>query len=164
MPIRVIITGGTFDKAYDSLRGELTLSRTHLPDILDMVGCTVDTRPEVRLLKDSLEMDEHDRQVIADACRECEEQLIIVTHGTDTMTETAAVVTAAHLSKTVVFTGAMVPYAVNGSDALFNLGGAFAAAQSLPAGVYIVMNGKVFNAKSVRKNRTSGVFEEANGE
>ncbi len=164
MPIRVIITGGTFDKAYDSLRGELTLSRTHLPDILQMVRCTVDTRPEVRLLKDSLEMDDHDRQIIADACRECEEQVVIVTHGTDTMTETAAVVAAAHLDKTVVFTGAMIPYAVNGSDALFNLGGAFAAAQSCPPGVYIAMNGKVFESGAVRKNRSNGVFEEVTGD
>ncbi len=129
-----------------------------------MVHCTVDTRPEVRLLKDSLEMDDHDRQVIVDACRECAEEIVIVTHGTDTMTKTAAVVAAARLEKTIVFTGAMVPYAVNGSDALFNLGGAFAAAQSCPPGVYIVMNGRVFESGSVRKNRTNGIFEEVNSD
>jgi len=162
--VALIVTGGTFDKAYDSIRGELTLSKTHLPEILGMVGCTVPVRPVVETLKDSLEMTDEDRAVIASACAEAPEPRIIVTHGTDTMTETARVVLKAELNKTVVFTGAMVPFAVNGSDALFNLGGAFAAVQTLPAGVYVVMNGRVFRCDRVRKNRASGVFEDSDGD
>ncbi len=162
--VALIITGGTFDKAYDSIRGELTLSKTHLPDILAMVGCTVSVRPVVETLKDSLEMTDEDRAVIAAACADAPEQQVIVTHGTDTMTETARVLREAELGKTIVFTGAMVPFAVNGSDALFNLGGAFAAVQTLPAGVYVVMNGRVFRSDRVRKNRSSGVFEAIDGD
>lgn len=160
VPVRLIITGGTFDKAYDSIRGELTLSRTHLPDILTTVGCTVPVRPTVHSLKDSLEMVSADRQAIAEVCRNSAEDRIVITHGTDTMTETADVISRYEIDKTICLTGAMVPFAVSGSDALFNLGGAFAAVQTLPRGVYIVMNGVVFAAGTVRKNRNSGVFEE----
>ncbi len=159
-PVRLIITGGTFDKAYDSIRGELTLSRTHLPDILTTVGCAVPVRPIVQSLKDSLEMVAADREAIAEVCRVSSEERIVITHGTDTMTETADVIAGYRLNKTICLTGAMVPFAVSGSDALFNLGGAITAVQTLPHGVYIVMNGMVFSAGKVRKNRNSGVFEE----
>lgn len=158
--VALIITGGTFDKAYDSIRGELTLSRTHLPEILTMVGCSVTVRPEVQLLKDSLDMVREDRIKIARACEKAAERRIIVTHGTDTMTQTARTVADIVHDKTVVFTGAMIPFSVNGSDALFNLGGALTAVQCMPAGVYVVMNGKVFPANTVKKNRNSGIFEE----
>lgn len=158
--VALIITGGTFDKAYDSIRGELTLSKTHLPEILTMVGCTVNVRPEVQILKDSLDMDREDRMRVARACEQANEHQIIVTHGTDTMTETAKVVAGIVHDKTIVFTGAMIPFSVNGSDALFNLGGALTAVQCMSAGVYVVMNGRVFTADTVRKNRNTGVFEE----
>ncbi len=159
-PVRLIVTGGTFDKAYDSIRGELTLSRTHLPDILTTVGCVVPVRPVVHSLKDSLEMVAADREAIAGICERSLERRIVITHGTDTMTDTADVIAARALEKTICLTGAMVPFSVSGSDALFNLGGAFTAVQTLPAGVYIVMNGIVFTAGAVRKNKKSGVFEE----
>lgn len=158
-PIRIIITGGTFDKQYDPLRGELTFNRTHLPEILSAVGCRVPTELEISQLIDSLDMVEHHRDRIVDSCRAAAEDRIVITHGTDTMTVTADRLVEARLPKTIVLTGAMVPYAVNGSDAVFNLGAAIAAVQLLPAGVYITMHGQVFAAQAVRKNRAAGFFE-----
>lgn len=164
--IRLIITGGTFDKDYDRVRGELTFNQTHLPQILDTVGCTVPVAVEINQLVDSLEMGDEDRHRIVAACAAAPEDRIVITHGTDTMTTTAELLagTAAGSSawsrKTVILTGAMVPFTVSGSDALFNLGGAIVASQVMPAGVYVAMHGRVFPAGSVTKDRTRGVFVE----
>ncbi|MFW5695926.1 MAG: asparaginase domain-containing protein [Alkalispirochaeta sp.] len=169
--VRLIITGGTFDKQYDAIRGELTFQKTHLPEILETVGCTVPVSVEINQLIDSLEMGDADREKVVAACRAASENRIVITHGTDTMTVTAerlareiAAETMAGASaeqargKTIVLTGAMVPFTVAGSDALFNLGGALVAVQTLPPGVYIVMHGRAFSAGQVEKDRTIGRF------
>jgi L-asparaginase len=161
MKIRIIITGGTFDKDYDALKGELTFKKTHLPGILEEIRCTVPVALEINQLIDSLEMKEEDRQSILASCRAAPEKHILITHGTDTMVETAAVLGKAALEKTIVMTGAMIPYAVSKSDAVFNLGCGFCAVQLLDPGVYIVMNGRVFSWDDVRKNYARGTFEAA---
>ena len=160
-PIRVIVTGGTFDKHYDELRGELTFKESHLPEILRLTRVTVPVQIELNQLIDSLQMQDANRQSVLEACCRAPEDRIVVTHGTDTMAETARILGAAGLDKSIVLTGAMVPYKIQGSDALFNFGTAFSAVQLLPKGVYIVMNGRVFDWDHVRKNRALGVFEEA---
>jgi L-asparaginase len=157
--IRIIITGGTFDKHYDEIRGELTFRTTHLPQILQRVRVTVPVELEIRHLIDSLDMDDEVREELATACAEAAESRIVITHGTDTMVETARMISARRLAKTVVLTGAMIPYAFSGSDAEFNLGCAFAAVQTLPHGVYVAMNGRLFPADSVWKNREIGQFQ-----
>jgi len=159
-PIRVIVTGGTFDKHYDELRGELTFRETNLPEILRLVRSEVPVEIETNQLIDSLHMQEVNRAAILEACTKAAEDLIIITHGTDTMAETAALIGKAGLGKTVVLTGAMVPFQVQGSDALFNFGAAFAAVQILPEGVWIAMSGRVFAWDRVRKNKEKGRFEE----
>ena len=166
MALRIIITGGTFDKRYDAIRGQLTFADTHLPDILEQVRCSLPIELELNQLIDSLDMQDENRQRVLDACRRAAEPFIVITHGTDTMAETAGVLgrifasgEAALAGKRIVLTGAMVPYSVSGSDALFNLGSAIAAAQLVPAGVYIAMNGRCFPWHAVRKDRTRGVFE-----
>jgi len=159
-PIRVIVTGGTFDKHYDEIRGELTFKESHLPEILRLTRVTLPVEVELNQLIDSLQMQDENRASVLEACRRAPEERIIVTHGTDTMAETAGLLGPAGMAKTVVLTGAMVPYKVQGSDALFNFGTAFAAVQLLPAGVWIVMNGRVFAWDAVRKNREKGVFQE----
>lgn len=158
--LRLLITGGTFDKHYDAVRGELTFRDTHLPGILETVGCTVPLELEICRLVDSLDMGDEDRQAVAEACRAARERAIVITHGTDSMTLTAERLLQEDLDKTIVLTGAMVPFTVSGSDALFNLGGAVVAAQTCPPGVYIVMHGRVFAAGRVRKDRGRGCFEE----
>jgi L-asparaginase len=157
--IRIIVTGGTFDKHYDEIRGELTFKDSHLPEILKLTRVTIPVMVEFNQLIDSLQMQDGNRQSVLEACRRSPETRIIITHGTDTMAETARLLGPADLGKTVVLTGAMIPYKVTGSDALFNFGTAFTAVQLLPAGVYIVMNGRVFNWDEVRKNREIGAFE-----
>ena len=156
--IRIIITGGTFDKAYDPLKGGLTFKHTHLPEILETIRCTHPVELEISQLIDSLDMNMENRKSVLKACGRAEESMIIIIHGTDTMVKTAKLIGAAGLDKTVVLTGAMVPYSVTGSDAMFNLGCAFTAVQTLPHGVFIAMNGKVFPWKNVRKDREKGVF------
>lgn len=158
--IRIIITGGTFDKQYDELRGELTFRDSHLPSILKQVRLSVPVELEINQLVDSLDMRESDRTRIADACADSPQERIVITHGTDTMTETAAAIGVRGLTRVVVLTGAMIPFAFTGSDAVFNLGCAIAAAQTLPYGVYVAMNGRVFCWDNVRKNRELGVFEQ----
>ncbi len=158
--IRVIVTGGTFDKHYDEIRGELTFKNTHLPEILKLTRVTVPVEIEQNQLIDSLQMQDGNRRSVLDSCRAAKERRIIVTHGTDTMAQTAGLLGPAALDKTIVLTGAMIPYKIAGSDALFNFGTAFVAVQLLPAGVYIVMNGRVFNWDEVWKNREIGAFEE----
>lgn len=158
-PIRVIVTGGTFDKHYDEIKGELTFRESHLPEILTRARVKVPVMVEMNQLIDSLQMQDENRLSVLSSCRNSAENLIIITHGTDTMTTTASLLGKEGLAKTIVLTGAMVPYKVLDSDALFNFGTAFAAVQLLPAGVYIVMNGRVFSWDNVRKNRVLGIFE-----
>lgn len=158
-PIRVIVTGGTFDKHYDEIRGELTFKDSHLPEILKLTRVTVPVEIEQNQLIDSLQMQDENRKSVLEACRKAPERRIVITHGTDTMSETAKLLGPSGLDKTIVLTGAMIPYKIQGSDALFNFGTAFMAAQLLPPGVYIVMNGQVFSWDHVRKDRAKGLFE-----
>jgi L-asparaginase len=158
--IRILITGGTIDKEYDPLRGELTFSKSHLSNMLNQVRCRVRFILEEIMLKDSLEMRGEDREEILKRCTHCSENNVVVTHGTDTMVETARFLGEQLKEKAVVLVGAMIPYAFGASDALFNLGCAFSAVQTLPPGVYITMNGKIFFWNNVRKNKESGEFEE----
>lgn len=158
--IRVIVTGGTFDKHYDEIKGELTFRESHLPEILTRARVKVPVTVEMNQLIDSLQMQDANRASVLLSCRNSLERWIIITHGTDTMTTTASLLGKEALDKTIVFTGAMVPYQVLDSDALFNFGTAFSAVQLLPRGVYIAMNGRVLLWDNVRKNKTLGVFEE----
>ncbi|MEJ2752772.1 MAG: asparaginase domain-containing protein [Chloroflexota bacterium] len=159
MSIRIIVTGGTFDKRYDEIEGTLTFQETHLPVILRQVRVTVPVHVETNQLIDSLHMTMQDRLRILEACRQAPESLLIITHGTDTIVETAQLLGEAQLAKTIVLTGAMVPYTVFGSDSLFNLGGSVTAVQLLAHGVYVVMNGRIFDWDNIRKNRQRGTFE-----
>jgi len=160
MPIRIFVTGGTFDKEYNELDGKLFFKDTHLPEMLKLGRCEVDVEIRTLMMIDSLEMNDADRRIILEQCLQSKEDKIIVTHGTDTMEETARVLGKGVQGKTVVLTGAMVPYKFGSSDGLFNLGSALAFVQTLPPGVYIAMNGKYFLWNNVRKNRKSGEFEE----
>ena len=159
-PIRVFVTGGTFDKEYDELSGRLYFKDTHLPEMLRLARCRVAVSVRALMMVDSLDMSEADRAAVVEACRRCDEARIVITHGTDTLVETARALAAAGLGRTIVLTGAMVPYAFGSSDGLFNLGSALSFAQTLPRGVYVAMNGRWFAADRVRKNRETGVFEE----
>ncbi len=158
--IRIMITGGTIDKEYNPLIGELTFSKSHLSNMLKQVKCKVRFILDEVMLKDSLQMMSQDREEILKKCIHCAENKIIITHGTDTMVQTARVLGDHVKKKTVVLVGAMIPYVFGASDALFNLGCAFSAVQVLQQGVYITMNGKIFHWDNVRKNRESGEFEE----
>jgi L-asparaginase len=160
MQIRIVVTGGTFDKEYDELSGRLYFLETHVPEMLRRGRCGLDVVVETAMMIDSLDLDAAGRQEIVARCRACPERAVVVTHGTDTMVDTAHALAAAQLpGKTIVLTGAMVPYAFGSSDGLFNLGSALSFVQVLPAGVYVAMNGQHFTWDSVRKNRESGVFE-----
>lgn len=159
-PIRLFVTGGTFDKEYDERTGRLFFKDTHLREMLKLGRCLVDVEVRTLMMIDSLDMDDDDRTVILSQCRKCPRDRIVVTHGTDTMTETARALGEAVTDKTIVLTGAMIPYAFGSSDGLFNLGSALAFAQSLPPGVYVAMNGRCFPWDNVRKNKDMGVFEE----
>lgn len=160
MSVRILITGGTFDKEYDMIDGKLHFTETHVPGILELGRCTVDYSIRTLMMVDSLEMTDTDREMIRRNCEMCEEDKILITHGTDTLTLTARFLAQAEMGKTIVLTGAMVPYAFGASDALFNLGSALAFAQSLPHGVYIAMNGKFYTWDKVKKNKKTGFFEE----
>jgi L-asparaginase len=162
MTIRILITGGTFDKDYDELTGALFFRNTHLPEMLRLGRSKLDVVVQTVCMMDSLEMDADHRAQVLEACRDSPEGRILVTHGTDTMVETAAVLAQglAVADKTVVLTGAMVPFAFGSSDGLFNLGSALSFVQVLPPGVYIAMNGRCFAWHNVRKNKAEGVFEE----
>ena len=160
--IAILVTGGTFDKQYNELAGMLAFKDTHVPEMLRLGRCRVDVDVRQLMMIDSLEMTDADRRVIADACITAAESRIVITHGTDTMVETARVIGAVNSAKTIVLTGAMVPYAFGSSDGLFNLGSALSFAQALPPGVYIAMNGRAFDWNDVRKNRETGFFETLN--
>ncbi len=160
MPIRIIVTGGTFDKEYNMIDGSLHFKETHLPEILKLGRCTVDYSLRTVMMIDSLEMGDEDRALIANSAKKCKQEKIIITHGTDTMTETAAYLAKEKIDKTIVLFGAMIPYKFGASDALFNLGSAIAYVQTLTPGVYIVMNGKHHKWDEVTKNKKTGFFEE----
>lgn len=162
MSIRVFVTGGTFDKDYDEVRGVLSFGETHLPEMLELGRCRLDVSVRTLMMIDSLEMTDEDRAIIVEQCRRCAETQVVITHGTDTMVETARALAAGVTGRTVVLTGAMVPYAFGSSDGLFNLGSALSFAQTLPPGVYIAMNGRCFPWDNVRKNRDAGIFEPLN--
>lgn len=157
--IRILVTGGTLDKEYNQLDGELVFTKTHIADILTQAKCTAQVEIETVMLKDSLHMDSSDRVKIMERAAACTEDKVIITHGTDTMPETAGVIGRNIKDKTIVLLGAMVPYSFVNSDAMFNLGCAFSAVQLLPHGSYITMNGKIFTWDNVRKNRQKGEFE-----
>lgn len=159
MAIRVFVTGGTFDKEYDEIQGDLVFGDTHLTDMLRRGRCALDLEIRTLMMVDSLEMTDGDRETIARNCQRVPEERIVITHGTDTIVETARVLGECLVGKTVVLTGAMVPFAFGSSDGLFNLGSALSFVQVLPDGVYVAMNGRYFPWDDVRKNRTTGMFE-----
>ena len=159
MTIRILVTGGTFDKQYDELKGTLAFKETNVEHVLARGRCRVDVVVEVLMLVDSLDITAEQRARIVAACRDSAEERVVVTHGTDTMVETARALAASAPGKTIVLTGAMVPYAFGSSDGLFNLGSALSFVQALPPGVYVAMNGHCFAWDNVRKNREIGGFE-----
>lgn len=159
MSIRIFVTGGTFDKEYNELTGELYFKETHLPEMLKLGRSSVDVTVRTLMMIDSLYMTPEDRELIVHQCRNAAEDKIVITHGTDTMTETAKVLAEKVKDKTIVITGAMIPYKFGSSDGFFNLGSALAFVQTLPHGVYIAMNGRYFHWNNVRKNRQTGQFE-----
>jgi L-asparaginase len=160
MQVRILVTGGTFDKEYDELTGRLFFRDTHVDEMLRRGRARLDLSVETVMMIDSLDMDVEGRARIVARCRAASESAIVITHGTDTMVETARALAAAALDgKTIVLTGAMVPYAFGSSDGLFNLGSALSFVQVLPPGVYVAMNGRHFEWDRVRKNRDTGVFE-----
>ena len=160
MSIRIFITGGTFDKEYNELNGQLYFKDTHLSDLLELGRSKVPVEIRTLMMVDSLEMTDEDRQLIVYQCNNCDEEQIVITHGTDTMADTAKVIAQEVKDKTIILTGAMIPIKFGSSDGLFNLGSALAFAQTLPRGVYVAMNGRCFNWNNVRKNKQTGVFEE----
>lgn len=160
MSVRILVTGGTFDKEYDMLTGKLNFEETHVPEMLKLGRSTVETDVRTLMMIDSLEMTDADREIILHTCKTVEEDKILITHGTDTMAETGAYLAKAQLKKTIVITGAMIPYKFGSSDGFFNLGAALAFLQTLPNGVYIAMNGRYYNWDNVRKNKKTGFFEE----
>ncbi len=160
MTVRIFITGGTFDKEYNEITGQLYFNDTHLHDLLDMGRNKVPVEIRTLMMVDSLEMTDLDRESIAHQCNQCDENKIVITHGTDTMSETAKMLAQKVKDKTIILTGAMIPIKFGSSDGLFNLGSALAFAQTLPVGVYVAMNGRYFNWDNVRKNKKTGMFEE----
>jgi L-asparaginase len=162
MAIRIFITGGTFDKEYNELTGELFFKDSHLHEMLKLGRCKTEVDIRTLMMIDSLAMTDDDRELIAHHCETSAENKIVITHGTDTMTDTAKILARKIKNKTIVLTGAMIPYKFGSSDGLFNLGSALAFVQTLPNGIYIAMNGKYFNWDNVRKNKQTGQFEELN--
>ncbi|MBS1621989.1 MAG: asparaginase [Bacteroidetes bacterium] len=162
MAIRIFVTGGTFDKEYNELTGALFFKKTHLHEMLRLGRNHVPVEITTLMMIDSLDMTQADRNLVAKKCKSAKEDKILITHGTDTMAETAKVLGEKIKNKTIVITGAMVPYKFGSSDGLFNLGSSLAFVQTLPHGVYVIMNGRCFNWNNVKKNRGMGVFEEKN--
>ncbi len=160
MSIRIFVTGGTFDKEYNELSGQLFFNDSHLPEMLELGRCLMPVDIRTLMMIDSLDITDIDRELIARHCQEADEDQIIITHGTDTMAQTAQLLAQKNMGKTIVLTGAMIPYKFGSSDGLFNLGSALAFVQTLPPGVYVAMNGRYFDADKVRKNKQTGVFEE----
>ena len=159
MTIRIFITGGTFDKEYDEITGSLFFKDTHMREMLELGRSKIDVDIRTLMMVDSLEMTPEDRNLVVENCKHSKEKKIIITHGTDTMTETGKMLAEANLEKTIVLTGAMIPYKFGSSDGLFNLGSALGFVQSLPKGIYIAMNGRCFDYDKVKKNKETGIFE-----
>ena len=159
MSVRIIATGGTFDKEYNELTGELFFTKTHINDVLNLGRCKLQVKITPLMLKDSLFMTDDDRKEILAACNKVKEGHIVITHGTDTMEVTARYLGRHIENKTIVLTGAMIPYKFGSSDGIFNLASALSFAQALPSGVYVAMNGKLFSCENVTKNKKRGVFE-----
>ncbi len=162
MSIKILATGGTFDKEYNEISGELYFKKTHIKEMLKLGRCKLKIRLQVLTLKDSLHMTEKNRKQILDTCKTSKEKKIVITHGTDTMSETAKFLgknLAMLKNKTIILTGAMIPYKFGSSDGLFNLGSALSFVQSMPSGVYVAINGKIFNWNNVKKNKPKGQFE-----
>ncbi|MFZ1703503.1 MAG: asparaginase domain-containing protein [Saprospiraceae bacterium] len=160
LTIQIFVTGGTFDKEYNYITGELYFKDTHLPEMFETGRSLIETDVKTLMMVDSLQMSDADREIISYHCNHCPHDKIIITHGTDTMVQTAAKIAGKEFDKTIILTGAMIPYAFgNSSDGFFNLGSALAFAQVLPFGVYVVMNGKCFAWDNVRKNKKTGNFE-----
>jgi L-asparaginase len=159
MAVRIFITGGTFDKEYDEINGKLFFKDTHMREMLDLGRAKIDVNIRTLMMIDSLEMTAEDRNLVVENCKHAKEEKIIITHGTDTMTETGKMLAEAKIEKTIVLTGAMIPYKFGSSDGLFNLGSALGFVQSLPKGIYIAMNGRCFNYDKVKKNKETGIFE-----
>ena len=157
--IQIFITGGTFDKSYDYINGDLYFEKTHIPEMLERSRCHLDVTVKTLMMIDSLEMTPEDRKLVVENCKHAKEEKIIITHGTDTMTETGRMLAEAKIEKTIVLTGAMIPYKFGSSDGLFNLGSALGFVQSLPKGIYIAMNGRCFDHDKVKKNKETGIFE-----
>ncbi|MDH7517868.1 MAG: asparaginase domain-containing protein [Candidatus Thermoplasmatota archaeon] len=160
MVIKIFVTGGTFDKEYDEIKGVLFFKKTHISEMLKLGHCNLKFDVTTLMMKDSLDMTDDDRKLILESCKKAKEDKIVITHGTDTMAETAKVLGKSIKDKTIVLTGAMIPYKFGSSDGLFNLGSSLAFVQVLPPGVYISMNGRYFNWDNVRKNKETGIFEE----
>ncbi|MCJ7698343.1 MAG: asparaginase [Thermoplasmata archaeon] len=160
MTIKIFVTGGTFDKEYDEIEGKLFFRDTHLPEMLKLGHCRLDIDTRTLMMIDSMSMKDQDRTIIVENCKNAKEDKIVITHGTDTMVETAKQLGEAIKDKTIVLTGAMVPYRFGSSDGLFNLGSALAFVQILPPGVYVSMNGRYFTCDNVIKNKRLGEFEE----
>ncbi len=160
--IRIFVTGGTFDKEYNEIEGKLDFEETHVPEMLKLGRSNLSIEVRTIMMIDSLEMTDNDREIILHSCRQCQEDKIIITHGTDTMPETAQYLAQANLDKTIILTGAMIPYKFGSSDGFFNLGASIAFAQCLPNGVFVCMNGRYYNWDNVKKNKKTGFFEELN--
>ena len=158
-PIKIFVTGGTFDKEYNELNGELYFKKTHLHEMLELGRSQLRVDIETIMMKDSLEMSKNNRNTIVKKCLQSDENQILITHGTDTMVETAKFLAEKITTKTIVLTGAMIPYKFGSSDGLFNLGSALSFLQSLPKGIYIAMNGNIFNWNNVKKNKELGLFQ-----
>jgi L-asparaginase len=159
MAIRIFVTGGTFDKEYDELKGVLYFKDTHVHEILQLGRAKIEVQVSTLMMIDSLEMNQEHRLKIIEACKEIPENQIIITHGTDTLEVTAQELGLANIGKTIVLTGAMIPYKFGSSDGLFNLGCALGFVQVLPHGVYVAMQGRYFHWDNVTKNKKKGVFE-----
>jgi L-asparaginase len=162
MTAKIFVTGGTFDKEYNELNGQLFFKHTHLPEMLKLGRCRLKIKIIPLMMIDSLDMTGADRKIILENCKKTKEDKILITHGTDEMVETAKVLGNSIKDKTIVLTGAMIPYKFGSSDGLFNLGSSLAFVQTLPHGVYISMNGKFFHWDNVRKNKSTGIFDEIN--
>ena len=161
MAIAILATGGTFDKKYNELNGTLHFQETHIQEMLSKGRCLLPVRLQVVMMKDSLQMTDGDREQILEVCRSCGESRIVITHGTDTMEHTARFLADHITDKTVVLTGAMIPYTFGSSDGQFNLGSALSFVQTLPPGVFVAMNGRYFEAHKVCKDRERGMFVQA---
>ena len=157
--MKIFITGGTFDKEYNELNGELYFKETHLHEMLELGRSQLKVDIETIMLKDSLEMSNNNRRTIMQKCLETDENQILITHGTDTMIKTSKFLAEQITTKTIVLTGAMIPYKFGSSDGLFNLGSSLSFLQSLPKGIYIAMNGNIFNWYNVKKNTELGLFQ-----